>query len=360
MSEKPAVHPTVDRLAAYSWRLLVIAAALVALLWLIAEMWVVFVPLVVALMLARILMTPTRRLRTAGWRPGLAAATVLIGFLALLAGAAWLLGAAVGDQAEDLGPTVTSAIDDVEDWLVDDAPIDVSRSDIRQFRADARDAISNTLQTSGGTLISGVVVAVELVVSLLLGLIVTFFVLKDGERFALWIQSLVPQQRRDLVRRLADRSWQTLGGYLRGAALLGTVEGAVIGTTLWLVGAQLEVPVAFFTFVMAFIPFLGAILAGLLAVLVALATSGGPAALVVLAVAVVVQQIDNDLLAPLVYGKALHIHPVVVLLSIAGGGALFGIAGSLLAVPVTAVALNALAEYRRPPPEPDQAERVSP
>lgn len=340
------VNPMVVRLAAYAWRFLVIAAAAVALLWLIGQLWVVFVPLVIALMLSRFLLSPVARLRASGWRPGLAAATVLVTFLAVMAGAAWLLGVAVGEEASDLGPTITEAVDDVEDWLVEDAPIELDRGDIEQFRTDARQAASDTLQTSGGTLVSGVVVAVELFISVILGLIVTFFVLKDGDRFARWSKGLLPARHHALAERLANRSWRTIGGYLRGAALLGLVEGTVIGVTMVVVGADLALPVAAFTFVMAFIPFVGAILAGLMAILVALATAGGPAALIVLVVAVVVQQLDNDLLAPLVYGKALEIHPVLILLSIVGGGALFGIAGSLLAVPVTAVVVNALAEAR--------------
>ena len=117
--------------------------------------------------------------------------------------------------------------------------------------------------------------------------------------------------------------------------------------TLWLVGAELAVPVGVLTFLAAFVPFVGAIVAGLLAVLVALATGGVTAAIIVLVVAIIVQQLDNDLLAPIVYGRALDLHPIVVLLSITAGGALFGIPGSFLAVPVTAVTWNVIAEARR-------------
>lgn len=346
MADRPQVHPLVDRAAAYAWRMLVIAAAGVAILWLVGQLWVVLVPLVVAAMLARILSPVAERVRGWGVPKGPAAAVVLLGFLGIAAGAIWLLGGAVGDEAQALGPTIEEGIDDVEDWLVQDAPLDVNRADIEQFREDAADSISTALRSSGGRIVSGFVVAVELLISLLLGLIVTFFVLKDGDRFTRWALALFPNHRREVVSRMARRSWRTLGGYLKGAALLGIVEGITIGTAMALVGAKLAVPVAAFTFTMAFIPFVGAILAGLLAVLVTVATAGGAEALIVLAVAVVVQQLDNDLLAPLVYGKALELHPVLVLLSIVAGGALFGIAGSLLAVPVTAVVINAVNEGR--------------
>jgi putative heme transporter len=182
--------------------------------------------------------------------------------------------------------------------------------------------------------------------SLIVGLIVTFFAIKDGERFAQWAKRQLPSGRHELAERLGARAWRTLGGYLRGAAVLGLVEGTIIGVTVALVGGRLAIPVAVFTFLMAFIPILGAIAAGAMAVLVALATGGSTAALIVLAVVIVVQQLDNDLLAPVVYGRSLELHPVVVLLAVAGGGALFGLAGTLLAVPVTAIALNSLAEAR--------------
>ncbi len=340
------MHPTVERVAAYSWRLLVIAAALFLVLRLIGELWVVFLPLVIALLLSRVLTAPTARLRSWGWRPGLAAAAVLLGFLIALATVVGLVSVAVAGQASEVGPTVSRAVDDIERWLVEDAPVDISRDDIARFRERAGEAVGDAARSSSGSFVSGAVVALEVLVSLILGLIITFFVLKDSDRLVRWVQSLLPSARRELAARLGNRAWHTIGGYLRGAALLGVAEGIVIGATLAIVGAKLAVPVAILTFLAAFIPFAGAIVAGLLAVLVALATAGGTAALIVLGVAIVIQQLDNDLLAPLVYGRTLEIHPVLVLLSIAGGGALFGVPGSLLAVPVTAVLVNVVAEAR--------------
>jgi predicted PurR-regulated permease PerM len=347
------VPPWLDRLAAWSWRLLVVAAALAVILWLVGKLWVVFLPLVVAAFLCRILAGPNLRLRRMGWRPTPAAATVLVVFLVAFAGVGALIGVAVAGEVEEIGPTVSEAIDDVEDWLVDDSPFDVDRADIDEFRADAGDRIRDGLETSSGSLVSGAVLVVEVFVSLILGLIVTFFALKDGDRLLAWTREVLPEQRRELADRLASRAWRTLGGYLRGAALLGLVEGVIIGITLVAVGASLAVPMAVVTFFAAFVPFAGAIVAGALATLVALATAGTAAAVIVLVVAIVVQQLDNDLLAPVVYGRALNMHPVVVLLAIAGGGALFGLAGSFLAVPVTAVATNLFVEARRLPTSDD-------
>lgn len=343
---RPAVPPALERLAAWSWRLLVIGAAAAVVLWFIGRVWVVFLPLVVAAFLSRILAAPMRRVRRLGWPPGVSAAVVLLGFLVLVAGGATLVGVAVVDESDQVGPTVSEAVDDLEDWLVEDSPFDIDRADIASFREDAGASVQRALRASSGSLVSGAVLFVEVLVGVLLGLIVTFFVLKDGDRFVAWARSLIPAPRREVAGRMAARAWATLGGYLRGAALLGVLEGTIIGVTLALVGAELVVPMAAVTFVAAFVPFVGAIVAAVLATLVALATAGTTEALIVLGVAVLVQQLDNDLLAPVIYGRALDLHPVLVLLAIVGGGSLFGLAGSILAVPVIAVVINVISEAR--------------
>ena len=340
------VHPVVERLAAYAWRLLVIAAAGGAVLWLIGQIWVVGASLVIALMLARVLNRPASRLRSHGWPPVLAATTVLLVFLPLVVAALTFVGMSVAGEADELGPTVSQAVDDIEKWLIEDSPFNINAADIEELRRNAGQAVGDTLRSSGGKVVSGAILVVEVLLSVLLGLILTFFLLKDGDRFLAWIQRQVPSARRPLAGRLAERAWRTLGGYLRGAAVLGFLEGTIIGITLVIVGAELAPAVGMVTFLLAFVPFVGAIVAGVLAALVALATAGTAAALIVVIVAVVVQQLDNDLLAPMIYGKALEIHPVVILLGITAGGALFGLAGSFLAVPVTAVVTNVLAEAR--------------
>ena len=341
-----AVHPALDRLAAYSWRLLVVAAALVAVLWVLGRLTIVLIPLVVTLFLSRVLAGPASWLRRRRWPAGLAAAVTVVGFLVVLGGGFFLIGASVADQVDDLGPTIGEALDDLERWLVEDSPFDVNRADLDRFRNDIGDAFRTSLESSGGAVVSRAIVVVEVVLGVFLGLIITFFALKDGDRFLGWVNRWVPAARRETVAVAAAQAWTTLGGYLRGAALLGVVEGIAIGIALTLVGAKLAVPVAMLTFLAAFVPFVGAIVAGAIAVLVALGTAGIDAALVVLVVAVLLQQLDNDFLAPVVYGRALNIHPVVVLLAIAAGGALFGLAGSFLAVPFTAVAVNVTGAVR--------------
>ncbi|MFP5376709.1 MAG: AI-2E family transporter [Acidimicrobiia bacterium] len=343
---RPAVPALLDRAAAYSWRLLVVGAAAVALLTLVGRLRLVLIPLVITVLVARVLAAPCRWLRDRRWPPGAAAGAAVVGFLALLVAGFWVLGALVADEVGELGPTLGEAVDDVERWLVEDSPFDVSRSELERYRRDLGDAVRSALGSSGGAVLSGAIAVVEAVVGVVLGLIITFFALKDGDRFLAVARRLVPPGRREVAAVMAGRAWDTLGGYLRGAALLGVVEGTAIGIALWLVGAGLALAVAMLTFLAAFVPFVGAIVAGVVAVLVALATAGLDAAVIVAVVAVAVQQFDNDLLAPVVYGRALNLHPVAVLLAITAGAALFGLAGSILAIPVTAVAANVVAAAR--------------
>ena len=339
--DRPRVHPTVARAGAYAWRLIGIGIVGWAVLKLLTALWVLVLASAVAMLLGRALDPVANVFRRLRWPPALVAATTLIGFLLVLAGIVAVLVPTIVDEFSDLGPTLEDAVDDVEDWLVNDSPLDVSRRDIADFRDEARTRVTEGLESQGGT-----VIAFEVFSGLVLSLIATFFLLKDGDRFGRWVLTFVPGERRALIRRLAARSWQTLGGYLKGSATLGVIEGFIIGLTVWIVGASLAVPVAVITFFAAFLPFAGAVLAGTVAVLVTLVTAGPGDALIVLVVAVAVQQFDNDLLAPIVFGKNLQLHPLIVLGAIVAGSTLFGVFGAVLAVPVTAVVINVLADWR--------------
>jgi predicted PurR-regulated permease PerM len=279
-------------------------------------------------------------------RRALVAFVTLFGFLAIMAGIVSLLVPAMANEFSDLRPTLENAVDDVEDWLVNDSPFDVSRQDVNDFRDEAADRARDTLERQSGAVVSGTVVLFEVITGIVLALLSTFFLLKDGDRFCTWMLGHFPEERRPLVSRLAARAWKTLGGYLRGSALLGVIEGIIIGTTVWIVGGALAVPVAIITFFAAFVPFAGAVVAGAVAVLVTLVTAGFGEAVIVLIVAVLVQQFDNDLLAPVVFGKSLELHPLVVLGSLVAGSTLFGPFGAVLAVPVSAMVINVIAESR--------------
>lgn len=340
------VHPVVERLGAYSWRLIAIGVVAWVVLRLLVEVSVVVFPVAVATMLTVVLSGPAQWLRRRGARPLVAAWAVFLTFIGAIVLVGFLIVPTVADEFGDLGPTVEDAYDDVQDWIVDDSPFDVDRRRLEELKEQAGDAISDAASGSSALVVRSALLVVEVVAGLILALVLTFFFVKDGERFQQWALARLPAERHDVTRRLAARAWATLGAYIRGSAILGVLEGIIIGTTVWLAGGALAIPVGIVTFAAAFVPFVGAIVAGVLAVAVTLATAGPGQALVVAAVALVVQQLDNDFLAPFIFGKALEIHPVVILLAIASGGALAGLAGAFLAVPLTATVVNVLAELR--------------
>ncbi len=340
------VHPVVDRLAAYSWRLLVIAVAGWGLLWLLQALRLVVFPVIAALLLTVALSVPARGLRNRGWPPLLATWAVFLGFLGVVVAAVALVVPALADEFGRLPATVEDGVHQVETWLAEDSPIPVDRARLEELQSQFGDVLRRSVASPGGFVLRGAVLFVELVAGLLLALVLAFFFVKDGERFQRAAMAALPEERGALAGRLAGRAWQTLGGYLRGAAVLGAIEAVIIGVTLAVVSAGLILPVVVLTFAAAFVPFVGAAVAGITAVLVTLVTAGSVPALVVAAVALAVQQLDNDLLAPIVYGRALNLHPVVILLAVAGGASVGGFIGAFLAVPVTATVVNVAAEAR--------------
>lgn len=340
------MNPTVDRLAAYSWRLLLIGAALFVLIAITVRLRLVLFPIVIGTFLAVGLVPVAAILRSRGLPKLAATALTFLLFFGALGGVISLIVPTVAGELGDVAPTVTEATNSIENWLIED--IGISPDQLEQWREQATGAARRSAQGSSGAVVDGAVLVGEIFASLLLSLFIAFFMVKDGARFQAFVLRQIPEDRRLLVRRLGARAWRTLGGYLRGSAVLGIVEGTIIGIAMAITGASLIPAVMTITLFSAFVPFIGAIVSGALAVAVTLVTAGPGAALVVGIVALVVQQLDNDLLAPIVFGKALELHPVAILLGVATGAALGGLPAAVLAVPVTALISNLANEVRHP------------
>lgn len=319
-----------------SWRVLVVAAAVIATVFALTRLWFVILPVFIALLLSALLVPVVTLLERRRVPTLLATWLVFGGFLATLAGVLSLIVPTIADEFSGLGDTVSQGVDNVQRWLVE-GPLDLEQEQLDRYRREAGTRIGELLRSSSKGIVAGALAVVEGVAGFILALVLTFFFLKDGRRFQRWARSHMPADREELLSALAGRAWAALGGYLRGAAFIGLVEAVIIGVTLWLVGARLPLPVAVLTFLGAFFPLVGAIAAGVVATLVALVSGGTGDALVVAIVALAVQQFDNDLLAPLIYGKAINLHPAVVLITLSAGGALGGLVGAFVAVPVAAV-----------------------
>jgi predicted PurR-regulated permease PerM len=236
------------------------------------------------------------------------------------------------------------AIQDVEDWLVE-GPLGLQRDDVRQYTSDPAGQVIEMVEASSLSISSGAKLVGETLVVALLALVLTFYFLKDGRRLQRWVLERLGDRRGLVVRRMSARAWSSFGGYLRGSATLGAIEGVVIGGAMTIVGAPLGLAMGVITFMAAFFPIVGATVAGGLAVLVTLTAAGAGPALVVLAVAVAVQQLDNDVLGPWVFGTALDIHPVAILLVLTAGASLGGIVGAFVAVPLAGAVAGAAQEF---------------
>jgi predicted PurR-regulated permease PerM len=331
--------------------LLVVGVAVVAAANVVARLRLVVVPVALALLLATFLTPPVRWLKDHGWRDGLAALTVLVTALLALGGLGVLLGPPVVDQFADLDIGITGGIDRVQDWLAD-SPLPFSSDQV----ANAIDRVQGQLSDGFGALadqvVRGAVVVLELVAGLLLAVVVLFFLLKDGARMWEWTVGLAPEHRRADVAEMGDRAWTALGAFVRGQTLVALFDAVLIGLALLVIGVPLVLPLAVLTFFGAYVPVVGATVTALLAVLVALVSNGLTAAVAVLAAILVVQQIEGNVLQPVVVGRAVDVHPVVILLAVAAGGVLAGIIGMLLAAPIVAVATAVLAYLRERADEP--------
>lgn len=333
--------------AAIGWRVLVVAAVVVAAAYLLASLRLIFLPVVVALLLSTLLGPPAGWLRARGWPGSLAALAVLAGGLLVLAALLTLLAPAVARELDDLNLNLREGLERVEEWGADWLGIPERHVDTAVDRAREAVAVSDGLIAQGA--LTGALVALEVVAGLLLSLVLTFFFVRDGGDLWRWLVNLFPSRVRRDVDEVGRRGWELLRGYIRGTAIVALVDAVAIGIVLLVVGVPLVVPLALLVFVGAFVPLVGGFVAGAAAALVALATQGVTAAVIVAAAAVVIQQLEGDLLQPVVVGRAVKLHPVAVLLAVTAGAIVWGIPGAFLGVPVAAVA-NQAGSYLRSRP----------
>nr|WP_240189255.1 AI-2E family transporter [Nakamurella flavida] len=329
--------------AAWSWRFLVVVAALAVVLYAVAFLSEITIPIAIALLLSALLNPVRRFLITQGWRPGLAATTVFVVGLLLVACVIFLVVRQLISGARDLADQVTAGIDQVRNWLVT-GPLKLSEDQL----TGAFDSIKQAAKDNQDTLTSGAVstatTAGHVVTGLVLVLFVLFFFLRDGHRIWTWLVGLAPRKARTRIDGAAQKAWTTLAGYVRATVFVAFVDAVGIGIGLLVVGVPLAVPLTALVFLASFIPIVGALVSGVVAVLVALVTVGLVKAIIILAVVIAVQQLESHVLQPVLLGRAVHLHPLAVALAIAGGVLTAGIVGALLAVPLMAC-LNAAVKH---------------
>jgi predicted PurR-regulated permease PerM len=327
--------------------LLAIGVAVVAALHVAARLRLVVLPVLLALLLATFLAPVVGWLKARGWRDGLAAITVLTTAVLVLGGLATLLVPPVIDQFAGLDIGIVGGLDRVQQWLAD-SPLPLSGEEVANAVDRVQQQLSESFDTIVEQVVSGAVLVLELVAGILLALVVLFFLLKDGARIWDWIVGLAPSPRQPGVRAIGQRVWDALGGFIRGQTLVALFDAVMIGVALLVIGVPLVLPLAVLTFFGAYVPVVGATLTAMLAVLVALVANGLAAAVAVLAAIVVVQQVEGNVLQPVVVGRAVHVHPLAILLGVTAGGVLAGIIGAMIAAPIVAVGAAVLGQLREP------------
>jgi predicted PurR-regulated permease PerM len=322
--------------AAYSWRFVVIISALYLILRLLIVLRIVVLPVIVALLLASLLCKPFNALRRRGLRNGMAAGVVLLMAVLVMLGIATVLSRSVASEFGELSTKLQQGLVDIEHWLVE-GPLGLSSDQIRSFAEQVRSSVGTNQERIVAGVVSGAHIVAEVAAGLLLSLFVLFFMLKDGERIWGALVGLFPRRRQALVDDAGRRSFATLSGYLRGVAITATVDAVLIGVTLAVLRVPLVIALAALTFFGAFIPLVGATMAGIVAALIALVARGPVIALAVVGAIILIQQIEGHVLAPVVLGRAVQLHPLAVAFALASGAVIGGIIGTLLAVPIVAV-----------------------
>ncbi|TFI25249.1 AI-2E family transporter [Streptomyces sp. 4R-3d] len=343
-----------------SVEMLVILVMAGVTLWLLGRMWSVVWPLIVGLLLTTLTWPLARFLRRHGWPPALAASVVMVLFLAAAVGVAALIAVPVASQSGELATGVADGIDKVREWAAG-PPLNIDDDEITGALDSGMARLQDSVGSMVTTVVTGVSTVVNGVVTAVLALFLMFFFLKDGPKFLPWLARQLPGRLATDIPVVAARSWDTLGAFVRSQAFVGLLDAVFIGLGLWIVDVPLVLPLAVLTFVSAFVPVVGALFAGLVAVLIALVSNGPTDALIVLAVIIVVQQLEGNVFQPMIQSRGLGLHAAVVLLAVTLGASLAGIVGSLLAVPIAAliaVVWNYVREQLtdpEPEPEPDPA-----
>ncbi|RAS65918.1 putative PurR-regulated permease PerM [Lentzea atacamensis] len=327
--------------AALGWRFLVVVAALYVVGVIFSRLAALVVPLAIALLLAALLAPAVGFLMARRVPRGLATALVLVGGLVVLGGLLTFVVVTFVNGLPDLAAQLARSVDTVSGWLVS-GPLQLSETQLRDFA----DRIVKTLQDNQSSITSSAITTAatvgETFAEMLLVLFSLTFFLYDGLRiwqFLLRVVPVAPRRRVDVAGR---RSLAALVSYVRATGAVAVVDALGIGIGLAVLRVPLAVPLAALVFIAAFVPIFGAVVAGGVAVLIALVANGPVTALIVLIIVIAVNQLESHILQPFLLGRAVKLHPLAVVMAIAAGLLVAGIAGALLAVPLLAVLNSAV------------------
>jgi predicted PurR-regulated permease PerM len=324
----------------WAWRLLVVGLVIYLAFRVASALRLVVLPSVAALLLTALLRPLTSRLRRAGL-PALAATwcTVLV-VVAVLAGAGVLVATQTSADYQALVRELGNSVQALERSLAG-PPFHFHQASLQQLANRLLAYLKHHQSAVAGTVLSGGKIFLEFLAGLVLTIFVTFFLLKDGDRIWAWLTGFLAPEGRRRARGAGQAAWHALTYYVRGTMAVAAIHAVVIGLALWVLGVPLLAPLVILVFLAAFVPLIGILVAGALAVAVTLGTRGWLAALVLVAIFILENQLESHLLQPLVVGRMVRLHPLAIILVLAVGAAIAGIAGAVVAVPITAAVVRA-------------------
>ncbi|GGO70562.1 AI-2E family transporter [Nonomuraea cavernae] len=313
------------------WRALGWIAIIAVAIYCVVHLQTVIMSIIIGVFFTALLLPPARWLRRRGLGRGLATTAVFVGGLLLAAALIALLVPPTVSGISEMSDSLGKALRELRGI---GARLGI---DTEHLAAQAGDYVSKRGQQITTTALTGARTVGEIVIGSVLALILAIYFVHGGDRLFQWLLELMPVSSRGRIRATGELIFDVVGRYIRGVALVGLVDGFFIGLALWILGVPIALPLAVLTFVGAFLPVVGAFLAGLLAAVVAFVAKGWLIALIVVAVTLLVQQIEGHVLAPQIYGRALDLPGAVILVAIAVGSLLAGITGAFLAAPVASV-----------------------
>ena len=334
----------VDVAGAWSWRLIVIAGAGWVVWKGLGHVSLLVIAMMVAMLLAALLSPTVMLLRKKGVRAGGAAAIAELGLLLLLAVIISLTGQQLVRGFATMANKAVQGYQQLVDWWLKSLGYDLGADQLNQLLHQ----IENTFKDNPNTVLNGVSrvgsTAADVATGVLLTLFTLLFFLMEGERIWLFVVGLFPKDAREAVNGAGRAGWKSLGAYVRVQILVAAIDAIGIGLGAAILGVPLAIPLGVLVFLGSFIPVIGALFSGVVAVLLALVALGPVQALIMLGIVLLVQQVESHILQPLIMGKAVSLHPLAVIFSVAGGSMIFGAVGALFAVPTLAV-VNSVVRY---------------
>lgn len=329
--------------AAWAWRVGLVLVVSAALIWLLSHISLLVIPLMIAGLLSSLLTPVVSFMRRRRLPNGIAVATTVIGFLLLVGATLSLVGQQLAVGFASLWDEALAGIQQIQGWL-SEGPLHLTNAQIDSFIDDAANAVEN----NSGIIVSGALSFGSSASYFLAGLLLTvfslIFFLLDGERIWQFISGLAPRRARAAVSGAGQRGWTSMANYVRVQILVAFIDAVGIGLGAVIIGVPLVLPLTVLVFIGSFIPILGALFTGMVAVLLALVANGWVNALVMLAIVLLVQQVEGHILQPFVMGRAVSLHPLAVVLAVAGGSLVAGVPGALFSVPLLAI-LNTVVRY---------------